>query len=369
MTENPIAISRWSLRFSGIAWFVAGMVFLLAFPMLLKAAAWALPVAIIISALLALPVAWVYRKFRKPKDAFKWTWGRCTFVLLFIFSVLFAAPIYYFSAVTQLRPALVPQVSLTNGDKTIVFQGMQHVGIERFYKSVVYDIEEALSRGDVIFYEGVRPSNPEADAWLNNIMTGGKDLSESYKVLGNLCGLKFQNDYFLLLGRDAQANPKSHVVADVSTLDLKHEYERLLATDKSFVAAMAARSKSDPTSPERIESLVRFLDKGTKAQRAMAGIVCRGFMTISMQSEKAANPEPLERVILDFRNKVLADKLLSEPNKHIFVTYGSNHLHGVLSLLQKNDPKWHVASVKWMRTIEAPEEYGVHSLNLVEDNN
>ena len=36
----------------------------------------------------------------------------------------------------QADPPLLPQATLTNGQKTVVFQGMIHVGMESFYKSV-----------------------------------------------------------------------------------------------------------------------------------------------------------------------------------------------------------------------------------------
>ena len=40
----------------------------------------------------------------------------------------------------------------------------------------------------------------------------------------------------------------------------------------------------------------------------------------------------------------------------IFITYGAEHLRGFLALLQASDPTRDVKSVKWMRTIETPEE-------------
>jgi len=44
-----------------------------------------------------------------------------------------------------------------SGQKTAVFQGMQHIGSEDFYKSVVFDLEQALADGYTLFYEGVTP--------------------------------------------------------------------------------------------------------------------------------------------------------------------------------------------------------------------
>lgn len=358
MTHESTLRSRWFLRFAAIGWFVAGLALLLALPILIQATGWALPAVVLVAALLALPCAWIFRKLLGSKKSFAHSWFKWAAALLCLLSALLAAPIYYLAAVTQMRPALAPQVTLTNGDKTIVFQGMQHVGAERFYKSVVYDLEDALSRGYVLYYEGVRPSTPEADAWLNRTVTGGRDLGDSYRAVGGLCGLQFQNDYFQLLGRDAQAHPESHVVADVSTLEMKQEYERLAASDSGFAKAMAARPKSDASSPGTMESAIRFFKQGSDGQRALGGILCRGFMTLSLgRAATARSDDPLDRVLIDFRNRQLAARLLAEPRPHIYLTYGSMHLPGVFALLRKNDPKWHVASVKWMRTIDAPEEY------------
>ena len=67
----------------------------------------------------------------------------------------------------------MPQITMTNGQKTIIFQGMQHVATEGFYKSVVYDLENSLSQDYVFLYEGVKPSTPEIDKWFETLITGG----------------------------------------------------------------------------------------------------------------------------------------------------------------------------------------------------
>jgi hypothetical protein len=46
---------------------------------------------------------------------------------------------------------------------------------------------------------------------------------------------------------------------------------------------------------------------------------------------------------------------MEDPHDKIFITYGARHLSGVLDLLKQQDPNWKVATVKWMRTIEAPK--------------
>ncbi|TVV71033.1 hypothetical protein FOY91_17720 [Sphingomonas solaris] len=262
---------------------------------------------------------------------------------------------------TQVTPAMVPQATLTNGVRTIVFQGMQHVGTEPFYKSVVYDLESALSDDYALFYEGVRPANPADDAWFDRTVTGGADLGTTYRDLAGLCGLRFQNDYFGLLARDARLHPASHVVADVSTADLHAEYDRLMRTDAVFADAMRekerARAGAGSVKPDGLERIVAFMRSGTDGQREIGGVLCRGFMTLVMRKDASADSEDQsEKLILDYRNRVLARALLDDPRPRIYVTYGAKHLPGVLRLLQRNDPRWRIASVKWLRTIDRPDD-------------
>ncbi len=65
----------------------------------------------------------------------------------------------------------------------------------------------------------------------------------------------------------------------------------------------------------------------------------------------------MKKIILDFRNKVLADLILGDEHDRIYITYGAEHLKGVLALLQQADPRWRVESVSWIRPVEAPTEF------------
>ncbi len=58
----------------------------------------------------------------------------------------------------------MPLTTLTDGRRTVVFPGMQHVGSDAFYKSVIYDLEKALADGYTLYYEGVKPC-PNSRIW------------------------------------------------------------------------------------------------------------------------------------------------------------------------------------------------------------
>lgn len=134
----------WKIRLTSILWFTLGVLFLISLPLVLNISVWLFPILIIISLIFACLV-FIIRKLFKHEWSFA-TFIKNTIFFGFLLTILCAMPILYFAILTQLHPTLIPQVTLTNGKKTVIFQGMQHVGSEEFYKSVVYDLEDALSR-------------------------------------------------------------------------------------------------------------------------------------------------------------------------------------------------------------------------------
>lgn len=348
---------RLKLRLSAILWFILFAGFLLALPVILDVSWLVLLALAAIALILALPVAWLVRKLFQQQRRQSWrvSFAKAFTAILFVLSIAAAAPIYYFALYTDLRPMTVPQATLSNGSKTVVFQGMAHIGSESFYKGVVYDLEQALADGYVLYYEGVR-SSPDGEAWFKQKLGGGGDLNSNYQLLSDVCGLKFQLDYFGLLVPDMTARPERHIAADVTTADMMHEYQRLMDTDPAFAAAQtpAEAKASDTSSSANIAQLVGWLQQGTPQLRKLAGTVCRGFLSMELGAKSA--PDPMDKVLLDFRNKALSERILGDTNQKIYITYGAGHLPGLLAMLQASDPSWAMKSLTWMRPVAAPEE-------------
>ena len=365
MSSSPAVvlrpIDRFGIRVSAVLWFVLGIGFLLSVPVIVGWTAWAMAAIVAVAIVAALPMAWLMRRvFRWARErSFIRIWVKAGFAALFVLGILVAAPVYYLLVTTESDPVVVPTVVMSNGKKTLVFQGMQHVGIERFYKAVVHDLENALGDGFVLYYEGVNKSTPDADQWFAQTRADGKDFGAGYRELGQICGLHYQNDYFTLLAADMQARPALHVTADVDTADLKREYDRLLAVDPTFAASMRSRdaavARVNQAGARRIAAFVSWQKKGTEEQKALADIVCRGVMTVVMRRAMNDSSDPLTPVVLEFRNRELVRRIVEESRDKIYVTYGAAHVPGVIALLQQRDAGWKVQSVKWMRPIEAPE--------------
>jgi hypothetical protein len=205
----------------------------------------------------------------------------------------------------------------------------------------------------------VANSDPEADAWFQKTLSHGKDLGDSYRALGKTCGLTYQIDYFGLMVADAKVHPERHVTMDVDTRAMKQEYDRLMQSDPVFAAAMRKReaqqaADEDKDASDIVTRLIDWQKSGDERQHTLAGTLCRGIMTYVMRRSGQGGRGELDPVVLDFRNRHLAAQLLSDPRPKIYVTYGAAHLPGVLEII-KRERGWNVESIKWMRTIAAPE--------------
>jgi hypothetical protein len=343
-----------------IAWFVLVVLFLCGLPVVLVWPGSFFLGLLVAALLLALPVLGLWWLVCRKNPRFKTLrqYLKISVATLMLMVVLISLPVYYLSFEVNAHPSALPQVTLTNGTKTVVFQGMVHVGSEPFYKSVVYDLEKALADGYTLFYEGVQPSPGEGDDWFRDNLADGGDLSDNYKMLSSVCGLQFQLDYFGLLAKDMKVHPDRHVTADVTTLDMKREYDRLVKTNPAFAAAVKKKpaakvesTKSDDAGP--LDFLTAYAKDGSTEQKNILGILCRGVINATLSATDTDNA--LSPVILDYRNRNLVQQIITHHSKKIYITYGAAHLPGVMALLKEKDPKWRVVSTKWMRAVGAPE--------------
>ncbi len=347
---------------SAIVLFVLVVLFGLGLPILLVWPWWVLGLVAAAALVLAIPAfllrRWVARK--RPGWSPVRSFAAITAVLFMALTATVAFPLYWLAYLVDARPTTMPLVTLTDGTKTVQFQGMQHIGSETFYKSVVYDLREALDNGYRLFYEGVQPvdGRPDLTEWFDRFATGGNtDLSEGYKALADGCGMQFQLDYFKGLTKDFTVHPARHVTADVTYLDMKTEYDRLMRDDPAFAKEMGGAGRKDATPKSDgnvVKSFLEFWQAGTPAQRKLLGFACRGFFSWTFAQKQA--PSQKDKVILTFRNEKLARRIVDEAENKIWITYGAAHIPGVIADLQKIDPKWRVVSIRWSRVIANPDE-------------
>ena len=263
----------------------------------------------------------------------------------------------------QSGPTAVPLATLSNGQKTVVFQGMQHIGSEDFCKSVVFDLEKALADGYTLFYEGVKPVAgwPDLTDWFNQTLRGTKQvLSAGYKKMAEQCGLSFQLNYFDPIKADMAIHPSRHITADANFLEMKTEYDRLLREDPAFAAGMAAKAaKAQRATSDDGDPFALFLGivaGATSEQKKLAGIVCRRVLGMAVSCALGEENDPSNRIIVDFRNKRLARYVDESKSDKIYITYGAAHFPGFLAELKHRDSKFSLRSVKGVRPMTLTDE-------------
>ncbi len=361
MTTPALSSKLRTVRKS-ILWFQLSMVAGLGFILLSNWSIW-LPLGVLAAGVAAsvplyLVVLGIWHLFKQTRHGGFIRFATSTAIVVLALASL---PLFYLLWRAEAKPPTAPLVAMTDGQRTVMLQGMWHVGSEAFYKSVVYDLQQALNHGYVVFYEGVRGSGSEGDQWEQAYM--GNALTRSYTALADVCGLKFQLDYFDMLEADRLRQPEKHVLADVTTLQLKQEFDRQLAADPALAkwASAKAQRQSQQAADARLAKMAEFLHTSTDGQRYLAGVVCRGIFSLQQTPTRTLGREvmrdPLEPVVVDFRNRALVEKIIQSPAEKIYVTYGIGHISGVIALLRRETRPWRVLSVKWVQVVTTPKEF------------
>ncbi len=365
-TTTESSTSNWLARLNGAFWLALILFALAGLLVVGKLPLWI--VSLVVAAGVALgATVFLLRWLAKRRDP-AYSPGRSfgAFALAGALGMLGLAslPVFYLAFWVQSGPTAVPLATLSNGQKTVVFQGMQHIGSEDFYKSVVFDLEQALADGYTLFYEGVTPvdGRPDLTDWFNQTLRGSKqDLSAGYKKMAEQCGLSFQLNYFDPIKADMAIHPSRHITADTNFLEMKTEYDRLLREDTVFAAAMAAKAAKakQATSNSGGDPFALFLgivEGATPEQKKLAGIVCRGVLGMAVSGALGEEKDPSNRIIVDFRNRALARFVDESKSDKIYITYGAAHFPGFFAELQKRDPKFAIRAVKGVRPMTLPDE-------------
>lgn len=341
-----------AIRLGTLGWAVVILAFLISAPLLWAASPWLLGGVVLLGAVIGLIFHGIRRLFHRgglPAGSGR----RSALIGAGLVAGLAAAPGWWLVLQPALHPLAVPRVTLSDGKREVVFQGMVHVGSEQFYRSVSFDLIRAKDAGYVLFFEGVQPGTPEADAWLDAATQSGGDLNAQYGKIGEACGLNFQGDFLSFLQRDEAMDPEHLVTADVSVTEMYEEWQRQVAADPSLADALpqGGTGGGGGFSVSRVLELAAGLNE---PQKNLLAAACRGVFSVILGG--AENLDALNGVILDFRNRRLADRITALPQADIYITYGSGHFPGLLRELQERNPDWKIVGTNWTTAIVPPDD-------------
>ncbi|OIQ19284.1 MAG: hypothetical protein BM557_06155 [Flavobacterium sp. MedPE-SWcel] len=189
----------------------------------------------------------------------------------------------------------------SNKDKQIRFVKMHHIGKEEFYADVATIVENAKNKNYVLFYE-----------WIDFDIATDIEKRKARKLVGFIPSPEGYKKLLKQLG-------------DETLVVQKNDQYLNLVNNKDF--------RVDFTPKELIKSyeskygmlVLNDEDKNTPIE---------DFIEVKLPQEQ------VNEVILNDRNKYLANKIIKSNHSKIIVLYGAAHEVGLVELLQENDANW-----------------------------
>ncbi|AWH86057.1 hypothetical protein HYN59_13460 [Flavobacterium album] len=202
----------------------------------------------------------------------------------------------------------------SNADKTVAYIPMKHIGPKEFYGNVKSKVDSLQREGYIVFMESVRvtdsltPQQKDTLKWKIRKLTGISISQSGYidTINGTLMGHKFKNKKGLInqprysrMGVDTLKGRVVDVPMNHLIKAYEDEYGPIQLNDCDYVLAFDKKYECG-----RI---------ATKESNAM---------------------------ILDYRNRHLAEAIVAEPSKKIIVMYGALHEKGMIKELKSIDSAW-----------------------------
>lgn len=257
--------------------------------------------------------------------------------VLVITTLLFG---YFWYYQTVLHPLTLQQHTISNWEKTLVFQEMIHIWNENYYKSIANELSDYKNKGYVYYFEWVRKWTQEnmdkfnQALWIEFDEDLYKNLAATYWLIEQDKGM-FLN---LVNNKDINVDQDiNEIIQQYETLKIEKNIEDVtpnkpINVNKDIVTLLAELEW-------RELQLLQFINK------SMLTLLIKNEEALSAIHENFWNQELLE-IILEWRNVTVADKIINSGDKLIFATYWALHYDWILELLQENDPSWKVTESK-----------------------
>jgi len=239
-------------------------------------------------------------------------------------------------------PAPMPEYTLINWDKTVVFQGMSHIGSKDFYNTVAKNLLDFKKKWWVYFYEWVWMWTKENSEKFDKAMWVKFD-ENLYKHFSKLYWVDNQDQrIFMWLENDLDFN------IDINMDQIVEMYEEIPDKPEDNKVPL-------DISGQLMEELAGLNDKELKIlvyiNQALLNFIIWSSDTQDFLQTNFANKKLFD-VILGKRNEVLAKGIIDSEYNDIYITYWLLHFKWVLELLKKDNSNWKIVSVKNLYPIQ-----------------
>ena len=260
-------------------------------------------------------------------------------ILIFTLFVMVGGFAYYENDV---YPASIPVYQITNWDKVVIFHWMSHIWTKNFYNKVKENIIKYKKLWYTLYFEWVRPWSEENHKNFDKALWVKFD-EKTYDSFSKLYWLVNQdNSMFLNLVNTKDIN------VDVSMDDIMKNYNNLKQASN-----LQNRQYAMPIDINDV--VVKELSKLNPKELELFRYVNKSFINFILKSEELQSTiqnnfsnKELFSVILDERNKVIADKIIHSEDKKIIATYWLLHFKWIFELLKKNDINWRIEKIDYL---------------------
>lgn len=297
-----------------------------------------------------------------------------------LMGLLIAAFIIFFAITIHvafnggINKVIMKTYTLSNGEKTVVYQSMIHLGLKSFYKEVADDIEHYREEGYAIFFEGIGASDETP-------LTENDEGYEKAVYFFNLKKEYYSKIYITPFHEELKDSPYTlqayefidsykygDKVSDFSydvltkkireSLDIDTKTTQTTSINKVLDSNNLVNNKSKLTS--LLSSLFQEISHADNFRRFCEHpslfIYLTNASNFFLFEFFADYIDPVTKhfipslkiktdVILTARTQHLVNDILDSKNNKIYVSYGEGHFKGVLKELKEKDSNWKIINI------------------------
>lgn len=275
------------------------------------------------------------------------------------FYLFFASAIIYAFSKGGFNRYELETYTLSNGQKTIIFQTMMHNGLKSFYHEVGREMNHYGDNGYTVFlesygYEDIVPLSKNDPDYQKKYSIYQKNLKELVDIY-----IKIENEFYsntdyidqnIILDRYLRADYK---IADISQKELAN---KIVESKKEILSVEETKkeTETEKSTSNRYHYLSRLI-----SYPALSTFIYNfmsyepvNYFVVSMNKirdfiSNSNNSSFRQEIVIDYRNQKVFEAITSEENNKIYIEYGAAHFDGIYDLLKKSDPNWKIINTTY----------------------
>ena len=226
------------------------------------------------------------------------------------------------------EPVKVNRYTIVNGDKTIIFQEMRHVGRTEFYKTVHNDILEHKEKNFLYLYEGIFDMPPKYFFDTEPLFPKSFLMEQPFN-LGNID----END----------------INADFSFQEIEEKIEHKVLIEKFELnnnQKLVSKTEDGISFYEYIEDKetrnhVEYTEENLIRIRYFLNLIHMLPDEYVRERTKSIDTS----VIIDERDQLIVDTVIQSKRNNIYIQYGERHFKGFFERLLAHDNNWKITKI------------------------